>query len=116
MSKLNVLVVGASIAGPTTAYWFAKAGASVTVIERFPELRTGGQSIDIRTAGVTVMRKIPGMEAAVRAKTTEIEGISMSTTMADRSGPSELPEIPTSSRLCPSSRSSGATWRRFSSI
>lgn len=69
--------MGASIAGPSTAYWFAKAGASVTVIERFPQLRTNGQSIDIRTCGVTVMRKIPGMEAAVRAKSTQLEGISI---------------------------------------
>ncbi|KAI9701110.1 MAG: hypothetical protein M1836_001779 [Candelina mexicana] len=76
MPGLKVLVVGASIAGPTAAYWFAKAGANVTVIERFPNLRTGGQNIDIRTAGVTVMRKMPGMEAAVRAKTTTMEGIS----------------------------------------
>lgn len=76
MSKLKVLVVGASIAGPTAAFWFAKAGANVTVIERFPKLRTGGQNIDIRTVGVTVMRKTPGMEAAVRAKTTEMEGLS----------------------------------------
>jgi 2-polyprenyl-6-methoxyphenol hydroxylase-like FAD-dependent oxidoreductase len=76
MSKLKVLVVGASIAGPTAAYWFAKAGAQVTIIERFPKLRTNGQSIDIRTAGVTVMRKMPRMEAAVRAKSTQMEGIS----------------------------------------
>ena len=76
MSKLNILVVGASIAGPTAAYWFAKAGANVTIIERFPKLRTNGQNIDIRTAGVTVMRKMPRMEAAVRAKTTQMEGIS----------------------------------------
>ena len=76
MSKLKVLVVGASIAGPTAAYWFAKAGANVTIIERFPKLRTNGQNIDIRTAGVTVMRKISGMETAVRAKTTQMEGIS----------------------------------------
>ena len=76
MSKLKVLIVGASIAGPTAAYWFAKAGANVTIIERFPELRTNGQNIDIRTAGVTVMRKMLGMEAAVRAKTTQMEGIS----------------------------------------
>jgi 2-polyprenyl-6-methoxyphenol hydroxylase-like FAD-dependent oxidoreductase len=75
MSKLKVLVVGASIAGPTAAYWLARAGASVTIIERFPELRTGGQNIDIRTAGVTVMRRIPGMEAAVRVKTTQMEGM-----------------------------------------
>ena len=76
MSKLKVLIVGASIAGPTAAYWFAKAGAEVTIIERFPQLRTGGQNIDIRTCGVTVMRKMLGMEAAVRAKTLELEGLS----------------------------------------
>ena len=76
MSGLNVLVIGASVAGPTAAYWLAKAGANVTVIERFPKLRTNGQNIDIRTAGVTVMRKMPGMEAAVRAKTTQLDGIS----------------------------------------
>ena len=77
MSQLRVLAVGASIAGPMTAYWFAKAGAQVTVIERFPALRTNGQQVDIRTAGVTVMDKIPGMEAAVRAKTTTMEGMSL---------------------------------------
>ena len=76
MSQLKALVVGASIAGPMTAYWLAKAGARVTVIERFPRLRTNGQAIDIRTTGITVMRKIPGMEAAVRAKITPIEGMS----------------------------------------
>ena len=76
MFQPRVLIVGASIAGPTAAYWFAKAGAKVTVIERFPKLRTNGQGIDIRTVGVTVMRKMLGMEAAVRAKTTEMKGIS----------------------------------------
>ncbi|KAL1886734.1 hypothetical protein Plec18167_000668 [Paecilomyces lecythidis] len=75
MSQLKVLVVGASIAGPMAAYWFAKAGAKVTVIERFPHLRTNGQNVDIRTVGVTVMRKIPGMEEAVRTKTTPLEGM-----------------------------------------
>lgn len=76
MSKLKVLIVGASVAGPTAAYWFAKAGAKVTNIERFPKLRTNGQNVEIRTVGVTVIRKMPGMEAAVRAKTTSMEGIS----------------------------------------
>ena len=76
MSQLKALVVGASVAGPMAAHWLAKAGARVTVIERFPRLRTNGQAIDIRTTGVTVMRKVPGMEAAVRAKMTPIEGMS----------------------------------------
>ncbi|KAK2597413.1 hypothetical protein QQS21_005961 [Conoideocrella luteorostrata] len=75
MSNHKILIVGASIAGPMAAYWFAKAGASVTVIERFPQLRTGGQNIDIRLTGVTVMRKIPGMEDAVRAALAPLEGL-----------------------------------------
>lgn len=77
MSKLRVLIVGASIAGPMAAYWFAKAGASVTIIERFPQLRKGGQNIDIRTVGVTVMRKMLGLEEAVLAKKTSMEGLSL---------------------------------------
>lgn len=70
-------MVGASIAGPMVAYWLAKAGARVTVIERYPHLRTGGQNIDIRLTGVTVMRKIPGMEEVVRANLAPIDGLSM---------------------------------------
>ena len=58
-----------------TAYWLAKAGADVTVIERFPALRTGGQNIDIRTCGVTVVRKTGDMEAALRTKAAPLEGI-----------------------------------------
>jgi 2-polyprenyl-6-methoxyphenol hydroxylase-like FAD-dependent oxidoreductase len=76
MSGLKVLVVGASIAGPATAYWLAKAGAHVTVIERFPSLRAGGQAVDLRTVGVSVMRRMTGMEAAVREKWTGEEGVS----------------------------------------
>lgn len=70
MSRPHALVVGASIAGPMTAYWLSRAGFKVTIIERFPTFRSGGQNIDIRTSGVTIMGKIPGMEASVRAKTT----------------------------------------------
>jgi 2-polyprenyl-6-methoxyphenol hydroxylase-like FAD-dependent oxidoreductase len=77
MSGLKVLVVGASIAGPATAYWLAKIGAQVTVIERFAQPRPGGQAVDIRTAGVSVMRKMTGMEAQVRAHSAAIDGISI---------------------------------------
>ncbi|KAJ4290260.1 hypothetical protein N0V90_010475 [Kalmusia sp. IMI 367209] len=70
MAKPHALVCGASIAGPMTAYWLARAGFTITVIERYPTIRAGGQNIDIRTSGVTIMRKIPGMEAAVRSKIT----------------------------------------------
>ncbi|GAB7336977.1 hypothetical protein MBLNU457_g2398t2 [Dothideomycetes sp. NU457] len=76
MPPLNVLVVGASIAGPATAYWLSRIGARVTVIERFSQLRTGGQAVDIRTVGVSVMRQTAGMEALVRARSTREEGVS----------------------------------------
>lgn len=77
MSSLRVLVVGASIAGPATAYWLAKAGARVTVIERWPTFREGGHNVDLRSAGITVMSKVPGMEAAVRAKKVDMEAMQM---------------------------------------
>ncbi|KAK7957367.1 oxidoreductase [Apiospora aurea] len=86
MSQPKVLVVGASIAGPMTAYWLARAGAQVTVIERFPHLRTNGQNVDIRTVGVTVMRRIPGMEEAVRAKVLPMKGIGFVDTNGRRFG------------------------------
>lgn len=111
MSRPHALVVGASIAGPTTAYWLSRAGFDITIIERFPTLRPGGQNIDsesmrpypiptfpkqvtctnpsmppknirkhslppVRSSGVTVMRKIPGMESAVRSKSTTQDAIS----------------------------------------
>lgn len=76
MSNLNILIIGASIAGPATAYWLAKAGAkSITIIERFPSPRTGGQAVDIRGAGVSVMRKMGEMESFVKAKSTTEEGV-----------------------------------------
>ena len=75
MSGLRVLIVGASVAGPAAAYWLAKIGADITIIERFPKLRPGGQAIDIRSAGVSVMRKMPGMETLVRGKSTQEEGV-----------------------------------------
>lgn len=76
MPSLNVLVVGASIAGPATAFFLAKAGATVTVIERFPHLRPGGQNVDIRTTAVSIMRKVPGLEPAIRARRAPLTGIS----------------------------------------
>jgi 2-polyprenyl-6-methoxyphenol hydroxylase-like FAD-dependent oxidoreductase len=45
---LDVLVSGASIAGPALAFWLQRFGARVTVVEKAPELRTGGQGVDVR--------------------------------------------------------------------
>ncbi|MGU3292477.1 FAD-dependent monooxygenase [Williamsia sp. M5A3_1d] len=70
----TVLISGASIAGPTAAYWLARAGFEVTMVERFAELRPGGQSVDVRGAGRTVARRM-GVEDLIRAGGTGEEGL-----------------------------------------
>ncbi|WP_333741420.1 FAD-dependent monooxygenase [Streptomyces sp. IBSBF 2806] len=44
----NVLISGASIAGPALAYWLGRHGFRPTVVELAPALRKGGQAIDFR--------------------------------------------------------------------
>ena len=48
--KLNVLISGASVGGPALAYWLARQGHDVTVVERAPAPRPGGQSVDFKGA------------------------------------------------------------------
>ncbi|MET8862114.1 FAD-dependent monooxygenase [Nonomuraea sp. NPDC004580] len=51
MRNTNVLISGASIAGPALAHWLIRYGFAVTVVERAPSLRLGGQAVDFK--GVT---------------------------------------------------------------
>lgn len=44
----TVLISGASIAGPALALWLARYGATVTVVEKAPALRKGGQAVDFK--------------------------------------------------------------------
>ncbi|PJM97169.1 FAD-dependent monooxygenase [Streptomyces sp. CB01373] len=44
----NVLVSGASIAGPALAYWLGHHGFRPTVVELAPALRQGGHAVDFR--------------------------------------------------------------------
>ena len=73
MPDRTVLVSGASIAGPTTAFWLARAGYEVTVVERFDALRDEGQNIDVRGAAREVLRRM-GLEEAALAATTGEQG------------------------------------------
>ncbi|MGQ4619076.1 FAD-dependent monooxygenase [Nocardia sp. R7R-8] len=73
MSGMRVLVAGASIAGPALAHWLRRRGAEVTVVERAPELRPGGQAVDARGVAKEVIRRM-GLDAAVRAARTETAG------------------------------------------
>lgn len=73
MSDTRVLVAGASIAGPALAHWLCRRGAEVTVVERAPELRPGGQAVDARGIAKEVIARM-GLDAAVRAARTETAG------------------------------------------
>lgn len=56
---MKVLIQGASIAGPVLAYWLARYGADVTVVERAPALRkTGGHAIDLFRPAVEVSERM----------------------------------------------------------
>ncbi|WP_063053042.1 FAD-dependent monooxygenase [Nocardia arthritidis] len=73
MTGTKVLVAGASIAGPALAHWLRRWGAEVTVVERAPELRPGGQAVDARGVTKEVIRRM-GLDASVRAACTETAG------------------------------------------
>ncbi|CZT22162.1 related to salicylate 1-monooxygenase [Ramularia collo-cygni] len=74
MTTLNVLISGAGIAGPVLAFFLSQAGHKVTIIERSPTPRLGGQSVDIRGHGISLVRRM-GVEAAVRSHITNEKGM-----------------------------------------
>ena len=66
----KILVSGASIAGPTLAFWLCKSGHTVTVVERAPAVRTGGYAIDIRGAALEVVERMD-LLPTLRARATD---------------------------------------------
>jgi 2-polyprenyl-6-methoxyphenol hydroxylase-like FAD-dependent oxidoreductase len=62
----SVLISGASIAGPTLAYWLDRYGFDVTVVERAPTIRSGGYPIDVRGTALGVIERM-GLLPQVRA-------------------------------------------------
>jgi 2-polyprenyl-6-methoxyphenol hydroxylase-like FAD-dependent oxidoreductase len=72
MKNLRVLISGASIAGPALAYWLARRGFRPTVVERFGELRPGGNGVDIRGASVGIAERM-GILPELRRHATQID-------------------------------------------
>ncbi|WP_040791909.1 FAD-dependent monooxygenase [Nocardia paucivorans] len=57
-AKRRVLICGASIAGPASAFWLNRYGFEVTVVERASTPRTGGYPIDVRGTAIEVVRRM----------------------------------------------------------
>jgi 2-polyprenyl-6-methoxyphenol hydroxylase-like FAD-dependent oxidoreductase len=75
MKNQNILISGASIAGPTLAYWLHRRGFHPTVVERAPAPREGGQAIDVRGVALTVTERM-GLLGEVRGAHTRMRGMS----------------------------------------
>ena len=88
MPPTHVLITGASIAGPSLAFWLHRAGIRATIVERAPAFRSGGQNIDVRGAAREVLRRA-GLEDAVAAATTGERGTRF--VCADDSSLAEFP-------------------------
>ncbi|GAA3621842.1 FAD-dependent monooxygenase [Microlunatus ginsengisoli] len=63
----RVLISGASVGGPAAAYWLARSGFDVTVVEKAEAVRGGGYPIDLRGVAVEVVARM-GLLDAVRAR------------------------------------------------
>ncbi|MCC5576713.1 FAD-dependent monooxygenase [Microtetraspora sp. AC03309] len=66
----NVLISGASIGGPALAYWLNRYGFDVTVVEKAPALRLGGQAVDFKgETHLTVLERMGILEDVRRLQT-----------------------------------------------
>jgi 2-polyprenyl-6-methoxyphenol hydroxylase-like FAD-dependent oxidoreductase len=56
---VDVLVSGASVAGPTVAYWLSRYGFRVTVVEKAPSLRkAGGHAVDLFAPAMDIVERM----------------------------------------------------------
>jgi 2-polyprenyl-6-methoxyphenol hydroxylase-like FAD-dependent oxidoreductase len=62
MKNLNVLISGASVAGPALAYWLKRYGCTPTVVERAPAVRPGGYAVDFRGAALEALVRMGLLE------------------------------------------------------
>ncbi|GAB3766742.1 FAD-dependent monooxygenase [Microlunatus parietis] len=74
----SVLISGAGIAGATMAYWLARKGFAVTVVERTSSVRArlGGHAVDLFGPAVDVVERM-GLLPEIEAESTRNELISL---------------------------------------
>jgi 2-polyprenyl-6-methoxyphenol hydroxylase-like FAD-dependent oxidoreductase len=67
----KALISGAGIAGSTAAYWLAKSGFHVTVVEQAQDIRSSGSPVDVRGRAVEVTEGM-GVMARIREASTQV--------------------------------------------
>ncbi|ETS77900.1 hypothetical protein PFICI_09962 [Pestalotiopsis fici W106-1] len=68
---MRVLISGAGVAGPTLAWFLARTGAQVTIVEKSSSILPHGQNIDIKDSSLTIINKMGLMDEIRRFNTTE---------------------------------------------
>jgi 2-polyprenyl-6-methoxyphenol hydroxylase-like FAD-dependent oxidoreductase len=68
----KVLISGAGICGPVLAFWLAKAGIQVTLLERSESFRPGGHTISLAAPGIEVLELMGLMEQVEKRMTKQI--------------------------------------------
>jgi 2-polyprenyl-6-methoxyphenol hydroxylase-like FAD-dependent oxidoreductase len=78
LTSREVLISGASIAGPTLAWWLCRSGFTPTVVEQTPELRAGlgGHAVDLFGPAVDVAEWM-GILPQVLATRTQTERVTL---------------------------------------
>lgn len=76
MNNRNVLISGASVAGPALAFWLNRYGFRTTIVERAPALRPGGYAVDFKGASIRVLERM-NLLAEVQRLQTRIGTITM---------------------------------------
>lgn len=71
---LKVLICGGGIAGQALAFWLARGGHDVTVVERFPALRAAGAQVDLRGQGIDAAARM-GVLDPIRAALVDEAGV-----------------------------------------
>lgn len=74
MTEQTVLISGAGVAGPTLAYWLARAGFRPTVVERAAGLRSSGSPVDVRGPAAAVADRM-GITAKLRDASTAVTSL-----------------------------------------
>src|SRR5690349_8077656 len=72
----TILIVGAGVAGPTLAYWLARAGFQPTVVERAQGQRSSGNPVDVRGPALPVAERM-GIVPALREAATQVTAMSV---------------------------------------
>ncbi|KAI0895542.1 putative monooxygenase [Annulohypoxylon nitens] len=93
MAPLKILVCGGGIAGPALAFWLARSGHRVVIVERYPALRATGAQVDLREQGIDMVKRM-GLDETIRSKLVDELGVALvdeqgsikATVLANRSG------------------------------